>query len=77
MIGASCQLFGMAPADVLTIDSIVGVALTPLALLLGVNYEDSGAVAMLLGQKTFLNEFVPSYLPICCPVSWHWPRSKC
>ena len=39
-------------------EQVVGVLLTPLALMLGVNSEDAAACGMLLGQKTFLNEFV-------------------
>ena len=32
--------------------------LRPVAFMMGVKWEDSGAVAELLGIKTFLNEFV-------------------
>ena len=55
ILGWCCALFGL---QVVTLDTVVGVLLTPVALLLGVKTEDAGACGMLLGQKTFLNEFV-------------------
>lgn len=35
-----------------------GYVLMPLAYIMGVEWKDAGAVAKLIGIKTFLNEFV-------------------
>eukprot|EP00457_Paulinella_chromatophora_P003018 gb/GEZN01003023.1/.p1 GENE.gb/GEZN01003023.1/~~gb/GEZN01003023.1/.p1 ORF type:complete len:606 (-),score=79.98 gb/GEZN01003023.1/:407-2224(-) len=47
----------------LNFDTVVAVPLTPVALLLGVPSQDAYEVAKLIGQKTFLNEFV-AYLSL-------------
>lgn len=42
----------------LTLEAILGWLLAPLAWLMGVEWADAGAVGMLLGKKTILNEFI-------------------
>ena len=42
----------------LTLQKILGIALAPVALLMGVPWEDARQVGALLGLKTILNEFI-------------------
>lgn len=42
----------------MTLEKILGVLFWPLAFVMGVPFEDCGAVAALLGEKLILNEFV-------------------
>ncbi len=42
----------------LSLERILGWLCAPLALLLGVSWDDAQAVGMLLGKKTILNEFI-------------------
>ena len=49
---------GLLGAPDLTIQSIVGAVLRPLALVMGVPWADTGYVGGLLGVKTVVNEFV-------------------
>jgi concentrative nucleoside transporter, CNT family len=55
LIGGAAGLFGI---EGLTLQSILGVVLSPLAFLLGVPWEDAMATGSLIGQKLVLNEFV-------------------
>jgi CNT family concentrative nucleoside transporter len=54
---------GLAGIQGLTLEAILGWVLAPLAWLMGVPWEDAGAVGSLLGIKTILNEFV-AYLQL-------------
>jgi CNT family concentrative nucleoside transporter len=54
---------GLVGLDSLTIESILGFILAPLAWLMGVSWTDAPTVASLLGVKTVLNEFV-AYLQL-------------
>lgn len=40
------------------LDTVFGYLLTPFAILMGVDVHDAVACGALLGQKTFINEFV-------------------
>lgn len=42
----------------LTLERMLGWVCAPIAWLLGVDWQDAGAVGMLIGKKTVLNEFV-------------------
>ena len=46
------------PAEPLTLERILGWLFSPLAWVMGVEWKDAGAVGMLLGKKTILNEFL-------------------
>ncbi|MGD2068013.1 MAG: NupC/NupG family nucleoside CNT transporter [Gemmatimonadota bacterium] len=54
---------GLVGFDGLTIETILGWALSPLAWLMGVRWADAQVVASLMGVKTVLNEFV-AYLQL-------------
>lgn len=49
---------GIVQLDFLTFEWLLGQLLRPLAFMMGVSWNDSGAVGELLGIKTFANEFV-------------------
>ncbi|MDH5760515.1 MAG: NupC/NupG family nucleoside CNT transporter [Gemmatimonadota bacterium] len=49
---------GLAGVEGLTMQSILGWALRPVAWLVGVSWVDAGSVGELIGMKTVLNEFV-------------------
>ena len=52
---------GLAPhldGAPLSLERILGWVCAPLALLMGVSWEDAQAVGMLIGKKTILNEFL-------------------
>lgn len=55
MLGFAGGLVGL---ESLTLESILGVVLSPLAWLMGVPWADAPTVASLMGVKTVLNEFV-------------------
>jgi|EP01047_Picozoa_sp_COSAG01_P087661 CNT family concentrative nucleoside transporter len=44
--------------EVVKLDTVFGYLLTPFAILMGVDMKDAVACGALLGQKTFINEFV-------------------
>lgn len=49
---------GLVGLESLTLESILGFLLAPLAWLMGVSWADAPTVASLLGVKTILNEFI-------------------
>lgn len=51
-------LASFAGVEGLTLQKILGVVLSPVAWLMGVPWEDAGAVGRLIGVKTVVNEFV-------------------
>ncbi len=55
LIGGLGRWLGVAD---LTLQSLLGTLLAPLAWLMGVPWEDAGRVGALLGVKTVLNEFI-------------------
>ena len=52
------QLIVGGEALKLTLESIVGACLSPIAFLMGIPWEDAAAVGRLLGEKLILNEFI-------------------
>lgn len=54
---------GLVGLESLTIESILGFVLAPLAWLMGVSWADAPTVASLMGVKTVLNEFI-AYLQL-------------
>jgi CNT family concentrative nucleoside transporter len=56
-------LGGLVGLPQLTLESILAIILAPVAWLMGVPWSDCGQVAILLGKKTILNEFI-AYLDL-------------
>lgn len=56
-------LGGLVGLPQLTLESILAIILAPVAWLMGVPWSDCGQVAVLLGKKTILNEFI-AYLDL-------------
>jgi concentrative nucleoside transporter, CNT family len=65
MLGWAGSLVGLTD---LTLEKILGLALAPLAWLMGVPWADASTVASLMGVKTVLNEFV-AYLQLAGTLS--------
>jgi len=63
MLNGMLSVFGDVGGSVLTIERILGWAFAPLAWIMGVESADARQIGMLLGKKTFLNEFV-AYLDL-------------
>ena len=58
MLNYGLGLIGGLFGQPLSLERVLAIVFTPLAFLIGVSWEDVPKVAMLLGQKTVLNEFV-------------------
>lgn len=58
----------------LSLQSVLGVAFSPIALLMGIEPKDAMAVGRLLGEKVVLNEFV-AYLSLTSSLETLSPRS--
>jgi concentrative nucleoside transporter, CNT family len=54
-VGAVGSLFG---SPELTLQRLLGLALAPVAFVMGVPWQEAAAVGSLLGVKTILNEFI-------------------
>ena len=52
------SFFGLFHLEGITLQTLLGWIFAPLAWLMGVAWQDCGAVGQLLGEKTILNEFV-------------------
>ena len=64
----------MVDSDLLTFEKILGWVLSPLAWLMGVAWQDAGAIGQLLGKKAIFNEFL-AYLDLAQMKDTLSPRS--
>ncbi len=58
LVNWGLALLPVVAGEPLSMERVLGWALSPLAWLMGVDWSDANAVGMLLGKKTILNEFL-------------------